>query len=132
METNAFLLDISAAGTIDDYGDAAAAGSPAWTGRVPCYITRRRKTSSALRTQRGGGGEMTLEEHDTLVVKRIAGAPVIEAPGDQATGTTVLIEDRRDPRNVVSRRFRVIDVDNRASGTPADGLRLTLTDGRAV
>lgn len=127
---NAVLLAINPPGTVDAYGDVATAGTASWTGRVPACLTRSRKVAAAMKTERGTGGEMTLIEADVLIIRRAHAAPVSELPGDQSRATTILVEDRRTD-TPVTKRFRVVGVDNRAAGTIADGLRLTLADERS-
>lgn len=119
---NAALLELNGPGTPDSYADVPTKGPSLWSGRAPAYLKRERRRTVS-------GGEVILVERDVLTVRRETGAPPIEVPGDQQGATTVLVEDRRS--TPVTRRFRVISVDNRAAGTIADAIRLELTDERA-
>lgn len=120
---NAVLTQINGPGTIDRAGDVETAGTAIWTGRAGACLQRRDRR---VVTPEG----MTLVEADVLIVPRSSGAPVSELAGDQARATTVVVEDRRTG-TAVTRRFRVVGVENRAAGTMVDSVRLELDDERA-
>lgn len=119
---NATLLDMTGAGSPDRSGDVTNEGAAVWSGRARGYLRRERRRAVT-------GGGMTLIEGDTLFVPTPARALLAAVPGDQSTGTTVLVEDHRGP-TAVTRRFRVVGVQHSAAGTPVDSLRLELDDAR--
>lgn len=120
---NAALLEINTAGTPDAYGDVTTKGTSEWAGRVPAHLKRvRRRVVS--------GGTVTPVEMDVLVVLRSHGVAAPSPPGDQQAADTLLVEDQRGPAPV-TRRFRVVGVEDRAAGTDVDSWRAELADERA-
>lgn len=117
--TNAVLRSVHPPGTVDGYGEATPAAA-AWEGRAPGYLKRGQRAASS----RGQAVDVLV---DVLVVRRAAAVPVIPVAGASWEGWTVVIEDRRTP-TVVTARFQVTAMENRAGGTIADSFRLELAD----
>lgn len=122
---NCTVVDVRRPGALDRYGDVSdpSDASPIWEGRVPAHI--RREEIHGTESNRS-----TRLERDVLYIRGAYGVPVSEiTPGDQKSGSTVLVDDLRGS-TTVRRRFRVVKVSNRAAGTIADSVRLELDDER--
>lgn len=132
---NAALLDISSASTVEDgYGDPTTDGAVVWSGRVPCTLRRRRNLNPyappSARISGGGRADIqTMVETDELIVRTSTGVPTALTAGGRESGYTVLVEDRRDHRNVTQHRYTVHSVQLRAGATPGQSLSLLLGDG---
>lgn len=131
---NCVVLELRGPGTEDGYGQVAdeATGPLIWSGRAPATIrTVRRQQKTQSNTSQAASGERTTRvEADMLVIRRLAGVPFDQlAVGEQAKGTTVLVEDRRTGTTQTTRR-RVVALDNRAGGLAVDAIRLELADER--
>ena len=123
MTSNAVILALNAAGTPDGYGDVPAEGVVSWEGRQDAYLKR-------VRRRLVSGGQLVDDYRDMLIVQTPAVSLTQAVPGDDVAGSTVLVEDLRNPTAVL-RRFRVVAVDHRAVGSPVDSLRLELDDEQA-
>jgi hypothetical protein len=133
---NAALLDISTPPTTQDaYGDATGDGTSIWSGRVPCTLRRRRDLNPfAPPSARVGAAAaradiQTLIETDEVIVRTATGIPTGIVPGGDETGYTLLVEDRRDARNITQRRFVVRSVQMRTGIAAGSSLSFLLADG---
>lgn len=129
--TNSFLLEISGPGVPDDYGEVTAAANASWVGAARGYLQEINRTITT-----GGSGsqqhtDLTPVRVTVFTVRRTEGAPAIEAVGDDARGSTVVIRDHR-VTPPVDRRFRVTAMENRCIGSYADSVRLELDDEQAA
>lgn len=121
---NCFIVEVNAAGDVDDYGDITGVGSTVWSGRAAGHIRRQRQ-----RIYNESG--FTLEDKDAVIVRDVYGLMATDfSAGDQRTATTVLIEDCRVVPSVTV-RYTVDSVEHRAGGTICDSLKLMLCD-RAI
>lgn len=128
---NSLLIEIAAAGAVDGYGDSTGDGTALWEGSARGYL---REVDKAELT--GGAGQesrsdATLTRVLVFSLLRSEAAPVLEAAGDDATGTTVVISDGRTTP-AVDRRFRVVAIENSVAGSRVDSVRLELADERAA
>jgi hypothetical protein len=131
---NCTVLELRGPGAKDGYGQVAdgATGALIWSGRAPATMrtVRRSKKEEAQSGGSASGERTTRIEVDQLIIRRLAGVSIDSiVVGEQAKGTTVLVEDRRTGTTVTKRR-RVVGVDNRAAGTNVDAIRLDLADER--
>lgn len=132
--SNAVVTALSGPGVPDRSGDVTAAGPDAWMGRCPAYLSRVRSRVVTKDQAPGSDGQrvqLATVYEDTLVIQRPPSPLLAAVPGDDSGGWTVVVEDRRSP-TVVTKRFRVVLVDHRAMGGPADSLKLGLDDEQAV
>lgn len=121
---NATLLEIRAAGDLDEYGKPDADGAVLWSGTARGYLKRarrQRELGAASGDQRADRG---LTDTFTILGTALAGA--LEQAGPAWEATTVLIEDQRSG-TAVTRRFTVQGMENRAVGSIADSVKLELT-----
>lgn len=119
---NAALLEVNEPGEADRYGQVASPGAAVWEGEVEAVLIRTRETVVTA------DGENSPVEKDALIVRKPAEAVATAKTGDEGTGYTVLVEDRRTATAVRS-RFRIIEAEHRGRGE-SESARFELVDER--
>ena len=132
MIANAVVTSLAPPGTPDPTGDVTSPGADVWIGRAPAYLRRVRTRMIAQSTSGGGvsNAELIPVFRDSIIVQRPPQALLAAVPGDDASGWTVTVEDRRSVAPT-TRRFRLVMTDHRAVGSVVDSLRFELADEQA-
>jgi hypothetical protein len=119
---NAVLLDVRGPGVMDDSGEVTDEGADIiWAGELECVLSRRHETVVEADMN-------TPVEVDVLKVRKPPEAVATARPGDQGTGYTVLVEDRRTDTPKRS-RFRIFAAEHKGKGE-ARVARFELVDER--
>jgi hypothetical protein len=130
--TNAVLLAVEAPGPLGRNSRPSGPGDPVWTGRAAGYLERHEKILEGSGTVSQGDPREVSERAQRLILFRVDGAPMTEIGGSDEIAQTALVEDRRDPANVVTHRWTISGTEYNARGLVADNIILTIDNPTRV